>query len=473
MKKILLLSLLNLLGTPTMAQRTGLAEHSGTYNGHQILYTSRVKETYLHGMEKDKPFASIITTSYVVNEPRPAEGRPVIFIFNGGPGASSSPLHMGAFGPYKLQWDGQQHVLRDNPQCLLDVADLVFVDPPGTGFTRVFDADSAKRYWEVKGDAVLIVDLIRSWLKDNGREKGPVFLCGESYGTMRAATVMSMAGELPLRGVIMLSAFLDMTATTDAPGNDMPYVLNLPTMACLAVYHGKVSAKGRTVEQVYSDAASFAARDYAPILFQGQNATAAEKKAFAKKLSGIMGLSDTFLLLHDMRVNIHDFELALMAKKGLRIGQLDGQVTGPLNAPAAHPPFDDPSFNRNPSNKTQVAEYFRLQLQFADTGAYRTINFEVNSKWNWSALDDEYGGYRTVAPWAAQAMNTRPDLRLMVAGGYYDLATPMAAAPYALDHSGAPASRITFARFPTGHSIFDKPEELVKLANMVREFMKY
>jgi len=437
-----------------------------------MMYTSMVKETYLQGASGSRPFCSLITTSYVVNEPRPAEGRPVVFVFNGGPGASSSPLHMGAFGPYRLQWDGKTNVLNENPQCLLDAADLVFVDPPGTGFTRVFNADSAGRYWDVRGDAAMIVDLIRTWLKENGRQRGPVYLCGESYGTMRAAAVMDMAGDLPLSGVIMLSAFLDMTALADAPGNDMPYILNLPTMACLAVFHHKVDARGRTTEQVFNDAAVFADKEYAPMLFRGHNTSSDERRVFAKKLATLIGLPDTFLLRNDLRVNIHDFELTLLADKGLRIGQLNGQVTGPLTAPAAHPPFDDPSFSRNPSNRSQVAEYFRNQLQFSDTGSYNTINFDVNAKWNWSALDQEYGGYRTVAPNAAHAMVGHPELRLMVAGGYYDLATPLAAAPFALDHSGAPASRITYARFPTGHSIFEKPEELVNLANKVRAFIK-
>lgn len=457
---------------PAPAPRVGIAEHAGKFNGKQVLYTSRVKEKFLYGADKNKPFCSIITTSYVVSEPRPSEGRPVLFIFNGGPGASSSPLHFGAFGPYRLRWDGKTHVLRDNPECLLDAADLVFVDPPGTGFTRVIDADSARRYWEVKGDASMIVGVMEEWLKENGRERGPVYLCGESYGTMRAATIMSLAGSLPLKGVVMLSTFLDMTAQTDAPGNDMPYLLTLPTMACLAVFHGKVDAKGRPIEKVFSDAASFAAKEYAPVLFRGSDIDAEERKRFARKLSAVTGLPDTMLLNRGLRVSIHDFELGLMADKGLRIGQLDGRVTGPLNAPAARPPYDDPSFVSTPSNRQQVAEYFRGQLQFADTGVYKTINFDVNAKWNWSALDDEYGGYRTVAPWAAQAMNARPDLKLMVAGGYYDLATPLAAAPFALDHAGAPASRITYARFPTGHSIFEKEEELARLGKMVRVFLQ-
>jgi carboxypeptidase C (cathepsin A) len=317
----------------------------------------------------------------------------------------------------------------------------------------------------------MIVDLMSGWLKENGRREGPVYLCGESYGTMRAATIMGMAGKLPLKGVIMLSAFLDMTAQTDAPGNDIPYILNLPTMACLAVFHGKADAKGRSAEQIFADAQAFAAAEYAPVLFRGQTFNGSVRRAFAKRLSSIIGLPDTFLLSHDLRVNIHDFELSLLADKSLRIGQLDGQVKGPLNAPAKRPPFDDPSFVQAPSNKVEVADYFRSQLKFADTGTYRTINFDVNSKWNWSALDDEYGGYRTVAPYAAKAMNERTDLKLMVAGGYYDLATPLAAAPYALDHSGAPVSRITYARFQTGHSIFEKEEELVRLGVMVRAFL--
>jgi carboxypeptidase C (cathepsin A) len=452
--------------------RVSASEHSGTFNGRRVQYTSRVMETYLPGAEASRPFCSVITTSYIVNEPRPAEGRPVVFVFNGGPGASSSPLHMGAFGPYRLQWDGKTNVLNENPQCLLDAADLVFVDPPGTGFTRVFNADSASRYWDVKGDAAMIVDLIGSWLRENGRQRGPVYLCGESYGTMRAATVMSLAGELPLKGVVMLSAFLDMTALADAPGNDMPYILSLPTMACLAVFHHKVDARGRTPEQVFNDAATFAGKEYAPMLFRGHNMSLDERKMFAKKMAAVIGLPDTLLLNHDLRVSAHDFELGLLADRDLRIGQLDGQITGPLHAPAQHPPFDDPSFSHTPSNRAQVAEYFHTQLQFADTGIYRTINFDVNRQWNWSGLDAEYGGYRTVAPYAADAMNARKDLKLMVAGGYYDLATPLYAAPFALDHAQAPASRVTYARFPTGHSIFEKPEELVNLANKVRAFIK-
>jgi carboxypeptidase C (cathepsin A) len=460
---------------PATAQ-PGQMRHSerelhGRFHGHDMLYRATVEE---HGLPANaaKPFATLITTSYVLSEPRPSERRPVMFVFNGGPGASSSPLHFSAWGPVRLQRDASGAIHQEaNPHCLLDQADLVFVDPPGTGFTRVFQDDSARRYWDVHGDAEMIVSTIREWVTSHGKTGDPIYICGESYGTMRAAAVMGMSDGLSLRGVIMLSAFLDMTGQADAPGNITPSLLSFPSMACIAAYHRRGAFSGKPAREVYEAAIKFCATEYAPVLFQGNEASLPVQKAMAGKLSRYLGLPDTFLLERKLKVTIPEFELFLLADKELRVGQLNGMVTGPLHAPAAKPPYDDPSFARFPSNRKEVADYFRQQLGFSDTSTYRTINFDVNAKWNWSWLDDTYGGYRTVAPIVAKALQDQPSLRIMVCGGYYDLATPVYASRFALGQAAAPREKITYAIFPTGHSIFEDEHALSQLEAMVREFL--
>lgn len=450
--------------------RSSVSHHHGEFNKQAVNYTAHVKEYFFRPDSNPSPAVSAMATSYIKLNIPSTVVRPVLFIFNGGPGASSSPLHMNALGPWRIRREKDSSTLVENPYSLLDITDLVFIDPPGTGYTRVFDSTRAALYWDVKGDAQLFINIIQQWRKENNRIASPVFLCGESYGTTRAAAMLGLAGDLPVSGAILLASVFDFSIVAPAPGNDMPYVLYLPGMASVAWYHHKLDKRIISPEQAYAEAVTFSLNEYLPALAKGINLSNEERDEIAVKLSALTGLPKQTILEKDLRITPKDFQLLLLAKEGKRIGQLNGQITGPLHNPGAKPPFDDPSMSFSPSTRGIVGKYFNQVLRFADTASYRTLNLDVNSRWNFSYMAEEFG-YWTVAPGIIKALKVQPQLKLLVAGGYYDLATPVYAARYILEHIGVPAGRIIYANFPTGHSIFEKEEELKKLADLIRVFM--
>ncbi len=459
---LLLVCLADAQVTGQPVERVATTLHKGQFQGQTIEYKAEVKEYFfrLHG--GGVPAVSAMATSYIKTDNKIE--RPVVFIFNGGPGASSSPLHLNAFGPVRIQPEKDSMVLRDNPYCLLDQADLVFIDPPGTGFTRVFDSTAAKGYWDVRRDALLFIELIYKWRIEHHRLAAPVYLCGESYGTIRAAMIMGLAADLPLSGVIFLSSVFDMSMVTPVPANDMPYILFLPSMAATAWYHKKSSFK--SAAEAYEASIRFGLNEYIIALAKGVHLSGKEKAKIASQLSRLTGLPVDSILKKNLRISNTDFELMLLAREGKRIGQLNGQAIGPLHTPGVKPPFDDPSFTLRPSTRGMAGRYFTQTLQFADTGTYKTLNLGVNSLWTWSTMTEEVG-YSSVTPQLISAMQANPQLKLLVAGGYYDLATPLYAARYILEHTGIDPNRISYANFPTGHSIFENEEELQKLRNLL------
>ena len=226
----------------------------------KLAYTATFAETPLQD-DKGALQATISATSYVLDGVRDRSHRPVIFLFNGGPGASSSPLHFSAFGPRLLTNEKDAEGLRklaDNSNTLLDVADLVFIDPVGTGFSRERPGAQSGAYWGVESDAAAALQLIRKWLVDNGRAESPLFIAGESYGGFRLATLLEHTDDLPLAGLIFISPMLDASGSSGAPGNDLPYIFELPSMAVAAWEHHKIDRAGRTIEQVYAEAEHFA-----------------------------------------------------------------------------------------------------------------------------------------------------------------------------------------------------------------------
>ena len=251
--------------------------HSGIFGGQRINYSATIAETVLKG-EDGTPKAAVVTTSYV-KEPRDPS-RPVTFLFNGGPGSGSVWLQMGAFGPKRVaipsdaRDDGAPpYPLLDNPDSLLDVTDLVFIDPPGTGFSRLIGKTEPKEFYGVTADAKAVAVVIRRWLNDHGRWASPKFLGGESYGTTRSAAVVnelegSTFNDVGLNGVILISTVLDFAAGADTPGNELSYITNLPSMAATALYHGK--AQSASVAGFVEEARQFAIGPYATALLKGQ-----------------------------------------------------------------------------------------------------------------------------------------------------------------------------------------------------------
>jgi carboxypeptidase C (cathepsin A) len=452
-------------------------KHTGRFNDQKVAYRAVVAETFVpdaSGAAK----GSIVTTSYIRTDVKGA-ARPVMFIFNGGPGASTTPLHFGAFGPKRRVGEGAEQTLIDNPVSPLDATDLVFIDPIGTGYSRPFTQEDGKAFWSRTGDAASVRYVIEQWLKTHGRESSPRYILGQSYGTTRAALIAKDAAALKLDGVLLFAL------VGASEGREMPFVTSLPSFATVAWWHQRIDRGGRSVEQVYDEAVRYARTDYVAALIQGSSLPADEKRKVAETMSAMIGLPTDYILSKDLRLSNRDFMFELLKDQGLRTGQLDGRATRRLDAPAQRPPYDDPGLSFSlekappapkvvrpdiavPVGKGESAAveiYFRKTLGFESPETYNSLNLEVNAAWNHEGMGD-------ANIFLGQAMQADPKLRLFWASGLYDITTPAYRGRYALDQAGVPAERLTAAQFPGGHSVFTEEGNRAALAGAVRTFVR-
>ena len=262
-----------------------VSDHQIRVDGRPIRYRASFREYALNSPE-GRPEATISATAYVRSELPPETRRPIFFFFNGGPGASSSPLHFSAFGP-RLRPRGRDPdaPFTDNPDSLIDIADLIFVDPVGTGFSRILPGGDGSRYWAPRGDAGAVIQLLRNWIRDNGRQDDPVFIAGESYGGFRLAMMMREAQDLNLHGLLLISPATSMSGLAGAESGDSRFVFSFPTMAIAAWHHGKVDRRGKTDEQFYQDALHFAETEYLVALHQGSALPLAERERIAGRMA--------------------------------------------------------------------------------------------------------------------------------------------------------------------------------------------
>ena len=458
-----------------------VTRHTGTFGGQRLRYTATASETYLKAAD-GTPKASLFSIAYV-KEPRdPA--RPVAFLFNGGPGSGSLWLHMGAFGPKRVaipsdaRDDGAPPFpLVDNSDSLLDVADIVFIDPVGTGFSRPLGKTEGKEYWGVTQDAKSVAEFIRIWLGENGRWNSPKFLGGESYGTTRSAAVVNQLegafNDVSLNGIILISTILDFGAQANVPGNEMPYVLFLPSMAAAAYHHGKAPADAGTVEGFVQEARDFAAGDYASALFKGQKLKGEERAAIRRRLARFTGLSEPFLESADLRVSDQRFYKELLRDRGLTIGRLDARYTGRDYDNAGESPDNDPSFYGIDAGYTAALnQWVRDGLKFRTDRQYSTIAGLGN--WDWDLTDQggEAKYYKNVAPYIGRAMRENSGLRVFVGQGYFDFATPFFGAEYSLSRTGIPQDRIVYEYYGSGHMMYVRDEDRAKLSRDIRAFIR-
>ncbi|HEX8579571.1 MAG TPA: peptidase S10 [Allosphingosinicella sp.] len=455
-----------------------VTRHSGTFGGTRVSFTATASETYLKG-EDGTPKASIYSTSYV-KEPRDPN-RPVTFLFNGGPGSGSVWLHMGAFGPKRVaipsdaRDDGAPPFpIVDNPDSLLDVTDIVFIDPVGTGFSHALGKTDPKEYWGVTADAKSVAEFIRLWLNDNGRWNSPKFLGGESYGTTRSAAVVNELegrfNDVSLNGVILISTILDFGAQANVAGNEMPYVLFLPSMAAAAHHHGKAPADAGSVESFVDEARRFAIGDYASALLQGQALKGDRRADIRRRLARFTGLSEQFLEEADLRVSDSRFYKELLRDRGLTIGRLDARYTGRDFDNAGEEPDNDPSFYGIDAGYTAaINSWVRDGLKFRSDRSYTTIG--PVGDWNWDLGGGEAKYYKNVAPYLGRALRENSGLRIFVGQGYYDFATPFFGAEYALSRTGIPADRVQFSYYGSGHMMYVRDDDRAKLSRDIREFI--
>lgn len=467
---------------PVPAPKVVITHHTGTFGGQRIAYTARIGETYLKDEKTGEPTASIVSTSYIKDGPVDPQ-RPVFFLFNGGPGSGSVWLHMGAFGPKRVvipnaQDDGAPpYPIIDNENSLLDVADLVFIDPVGTGWSKALGKTDPKTFWGVKSDAKSVAKFIRIWLNENGRWNAPKFLGGESYGTTRSVAVAheldGQYNDVALNGIILISTILDFSVQSDSPGNELAYVTNLPSMATTAWYHDKVPNKPANVADFAAEARAWAIGPYASALLQGNTLPADQRAQIRTQLSRYTGLSEAYLNNVDLRVSPGRFYKELLRDQGKVIGRLDTRYTGKDYDSGGENPDNDPSFYAIDGSYTAAMNaYGRGDLKFDIDRDYVTIG--AVQGWDWKVGGPRDGSeYLNVAPWLGQSLRENSALRVFVGQGYFDFATPFFGAEYSLNRTGIPNDgRIQYHYYDAGHMMYVRTEDLQKLSRDIRAFIR-
>jgi len=416
-----------------------------------------------------------------------AEDRPVMFFYNGGPGSSTVWLHMDSLGPKHVVTSGDQHLpaapdtLVDNAYSLLDTSDLVFVDMPGTGFGRLTGKDAEKAFWGVDEDANAFARFIQRFITKYNRWNSPKYLFGESYGTTRSAVladILENSRSIDLNGVILLSQIFNFTTDIDGPsgnpGVDLPYMLALPTYAATAWYHKKLPQQPAELEPFLKIVEEYAMGPYSHALAMGTELGADEKQQVAEKLHEYTGLPVAYLLKANLRVNGGEFEKTLQDDQDLTTGRLDTRFSGPnLNPLSEGAEYDPQSSAISSAYVSLFNDYVRRDLKFGEGQTYLDHALFGSAQW-----DFKHGGNTlsvNVAPDMAEALKTNPKLKIMVNGGYYDLATPFFAAQYEDKHLPIPqslAKNIEYDWYESGHMVYVRDECLKQLHDRVAAFIR-
>lgn len=459
---------------PTRASR----DYSGIFNGVTVRYRAEASEIYIRD-EKGSPRASFFTVAY--SKVDGEERRPVMFIFNGGPGSSTQWLHMGAFGPRRVAISSEPEGARappyrlvDNEESSLDTCDLVFVDPVGTGYSCALGTATSKDFWGLLEDAQSIADFIQVWISDRGRWNSPKYLVGESYGTTRAALVADILSSrfVALNGIVLISAVLDYQNSRPRTGDGgiLSYASFVPTYAATAWYHGRIDRGGRSLETLLHDARTFASTTYAQALIANSRLPRSERRRVVADLAKFTGLDPSYVEQCNLRVPVNRYLKQLLRDQHLVVGRLDGRYTGTDSDAAGETPESDPTLDAIGSSFTSAIHAQLSELGVRIQRAYQPM--KTIEEWNWllQGPTPNGGGYINVVPYLGRAMRRNQDLRVFVASGYYDLATPFFGAENALSQDGLVHERIAFAYYEVGHMIFLHEPSRTKLMHDVRDF---
>lgn len=440
--------------------------HEATIRGQTLAYDVTAGLMPLRNA-KDEIEAQIFFVAYTLDNADGAAPRPLTFAFNGGPGSSSIWLHMGALGPKRvhLNADGTMPPppfrMVDNDESWLAETDLVFIDPVGTGYSRAATPELEEKYYGYKGDIESVGEFIRLYLTRYRRWSSPLFLAGESYGTLRAA---GLAGHLvergiALNGITLVSAVLSY-ATLDMWGighNDLPYTLFLPSFAATAWYHKRLpdEYQSRELTDFLAEVEEYAMGDYLLALVQGDAIANDERAEVVRRVAGYTGLDERFVDNSNLRIQIMRFCKELLRDEKRTVGRLDSRFTGVDTLAVTEMPEVDPSMVHPGAPFTaMVNDYLRGALKFESDLVYETLSMAVNQKWK---FDSVRNGYLDTSAPLRTAFNRNPHLKVLVAYGYYDLATPYYAIQYTMNHLGLEPSRrgdISYAAYEAGHMMY-------------------
>jgi len=455
--------------------------HTVTIGGEAIKYTTRAG-TMVMKDEDGKALASVFFVAYTKDGADPAK-RPVTYTFNGGPGSSSVWLHMGAFGPKRVAYkDDEGHAaappykLVDNESSIFDLTDLVFVDPVTTGFSRSIPTKEDSKYHGVESDVRSVGEFIRLWTTRYGRWSSPKFVAGESYGTTRAAGLSGWLNDngVYLNGIILLSCILNFETARFDTGNDLPYVLFLPTYTAISWYHHKLSPdlQNGTLENAVAMAEKYALGPYSAALMQGDALSADDRANVAAHLSNLTGLSKEYIDRANLRIRIDRFDKELLRDQKRTVGRLDGRFIGIDRDAAGEEPEFDPSLAAITGEYTAMLnDYVRRELKFESDLPYEILTGRVQP---WS-FDRNSNRYLDVSETLRSALSENPYMHVFVANGYYDLATPFAATKYTFGRTQIDPelrSHVTMDFFKAGHMMYIDRREHAKLKKDIEEFMK-
>jgi carboxypeptidase C (cathepsin A) len=471
---------------PEPKEESSVTDHTIRIGDQTINYKATASTTLLKD-DKGEPTALMYSTAYTRSDVKDFSQRPIAFIYNGGPGSASVWLHMGAFGPRRVVTENAAatppapYKLVDNTESLLDKADLVFIDPVGTGFSVAVGKAQGKDFWGVDSDVKSLAQFISTYVSRNNRWNSPKFLIGESYGTFRSVALgnyLQTNDGMYINGIVLISSVLDVGTLSFSPGDDRPYMFYLPTYAATAWYYKLLKNRPDDLVAFVASAREFASTEYAAALMKGSKLTDAEKADIAKKLADFTGLSEDYLIKADLRVALPQFDAEIHRSRGLTIGRYDARYSGPTYDMLTENSEFDPSFTAVVGAFTAAFNsYVREDLKFGQDKTYKVLPNEPSQAWDWkhnSGPGNFFPGAPTVEGDLIRELIDNPHLQIQVENGYFDMATPFFATEYTMDHVLLPGhvqDRIHLQYYNSGHMIYLHDEDRVKLKSNIASFI--
>jgi carboxypeptidase C (cathepsin A) len=447
-----------------------VTEHELAINGHKLKYTATTGR-----MPFKNEFGEIEAQMFYMAYTVPGKDRPLMFSFNGGPGSPSVWLHLGALGPKRVkmteagEFPPPPHELIDNEMTWLEHTDLVFIDPINTGFSRAKNKEISDKHLGTTGDIESVSEFIRLYISRNERWSSPLYLVGESYGTYRSAGISGHLIDrgIAFNGIVLVSSILNMQTARFVKGNDLPFILFLPTYAATAHYHG-VIPKRRNLRAFLKEVEKFAIGEYASLLAQGDSLSKADRQRTIAKHTG---LRPQYIDQANLRINIHSFCKELLRDKKRTVGRIDSRFVGIDGDHTAQQNEHDPSISAlMPPYVSTFNQYVRTELGYKSDLEYNVFN-KVFNEWNWGSAGQ---GMPDTSEALRKAVSKNPHMKIYIASGFYDLATPYFATEYTLDHMGLdPTLRPLFetGEFEAGHMMYIHNPSLEKLKADIGRFV--
>lgn len=445
-------------------------EMSGVFNDEFVDYTATFEWFEIEGRE-NRPNVNLATVSYIAKQDESDVVRPVLFAFNGGPITASLWLHMGALGPKRVSAPNDLTAsvnafeTIDNTASPLDVADIVFFDPASTGFSYVEGQGDASTYFSVQADAAQFVDFVNAWLRRHNRIGAPVFILGESYGTMRAAEAAGQLAEngTPPAGVYLMGQAVNIIEYSQRPQNIISYVVSLPTIAAMGWEQDRVERKDRDFDTFLADAQSFAETDYLLALFQGNELSDEEMNRISRTLEEYSGIPADWYFANRLRISKEQYRVELLRDEGLVLGRSDGRYIGDDPAGDASDVLQEAYFA---GWKTYMSNVFDIEL---DEQYTRDAHVGGLDNWDWGASSPF--GHFDYGTRIKTAFEANPDFRLVVGNGYHDTMTTVGAADYLVKQADWPLSRVRLAYYPGGHMAYSIDESAAAFGDDIRAWI--